>query len=228
MSQQINLFNPVFLQQEKQFSALAMAQGLGAILLAVVAFTAYSAYQAGRIGKEAQAASARLKATQEKLVAMVEKTRPRPVDKTIEEAIGQATARLGASQQILGFVQKGQLNNDASYAAVMRALANRAMPGVWLTGLTLGDGGHDIEIIGRALSPELLPAYIRSLGRESALAGKSLGSMTLRAPSSPAPSPAPAPAANAKAGEVTAYVSFWLGSAEAVANASQTISGNER
>lgn len=222
MSQQINLFNPVFLQQEKQFSALAMAQGLGAILLAVIAFTSYSAYQAGRTGREAQAAAARLKATQEKLVAMVEKTRPRPADKAVEEAITQVTARLAASQQILGFVQRGQLNNDESYAAVMRALAKRAMPGVWLTGLTLGDGGHELEIMGRALAPELLPAYIRSLGQESALAGKSLGSMTLRAPSSPVP------AGNTKAGELTGYVSFSLGSAEAVANAGQNTTGNER
>lgn len=153
---------------------------------------------------------------------MVEKTRPRPADKTLEEAITQATARLEASQQILGFVQKGQLANDASYAAVMRALANRAMPGVWLTGLTLGDGGHELEIMGRALAPELLPAYIRSLGQESALAGKSLGSMTLRAPSSSVP------AGNAKADEATGYVSFSLGSAEAVAGAGQNFTGNER
>nr|WP_217344038.1 PilN domain-containing protein [Noviherbaspirillum sp. L7-7A]MBV0878141.1 PilN domain-containing protein [Noviherbaspirillum sp. L7-7A] len=222
MSQQINLFNPVFLQQEKQFSALAMAQGLGAILLAVIAFTSYSAYQAGRTGREAQAVAAKLKAAQEKLVVMVEKTRPRPADKAVEEAITQATARLAASQQILGFVQRGQLNNDESYAAVMRALANRAMPGVWLTGLTLGDGGHELEIMGRAMAPELLPAYIRFLGQENALAGKSLGSMTLRAPSSPAP------AANTKAGELTGYVSFSLGSAEAVASASQNMNGNER
>jgi hypothetical protein len=50
--------------------------------------------------------------------------------------------------------------------------------------------------------------------------------MTLRAPSSPAL--VPAPAGNAKPGELTAYVSFSLGSAEAVANVSQTFNGNER
>jgi len=223
VSQQINLFNPVFLQREKQFSALAMAQGLGAILVAVIAFTSYSAYQAANTGREAQAAAARLKAAQERLVAMVEKTRPRPADKAVEEAIGLATARLAASQQILGFVQKGQLGNEASYAAVMRALARRTMPGVWLTGVSLADGGHDLEIMGRALAPDLLPAYIRALGQESALAGKSLGSMTLRAPSLPSSS---VPAVNAQAGEVTGYVSFSLGSADAVANASQNMNGN--
>ena len=224
MSQQINLFNPVFLQQKKQFSAIAMAQGLAAILLAVIAFTGYSAYQAGRTGREAQAAAARLKASQEKLVAMVEKTRPRPADKGVEEAIAQAAARLAASRQILGFVQKGQLDADASYAAVMRALARRATPGVWLTGLSLGDGGREMEIMGRALAPELLPAYIRSLGQESALAGKSLGSMTLRAPALP-PSPA---AGSPKPDEAAGYVNFSLGSADAAANAGQTMNGTER
>lgn len=213
MSQQINLINPIFLQRRKQFSAVTLAQGLGVILLALAAFAAYSAYQAAQIAREARTAAAALKAAQDRLVAVAEKNRPRPADKALEEAIAAAAARLAASQQILGFVQKGQPDGDASHAAVMRALARRAMPGVWLTGLNLDNGERALEIAGRALAPELLPAYIRSLGQESALAGKPLGSMTLQADA--------APQADATPGSV----SFTLGSADATAHAGQPAAG---
>jgi hypothetical protein len=76
--------------------------------------------------------------------------------------------------------------------------------------------------MGRALAPALLPAYIRSLGQESALTGKSLGNMTLRAPASVSP------AVDEKEREMPGYISFSLGSADAAVTSSQNISGNNR
>ncbi|HXF46845.1 MAG TPA: hypothetical protein VNK91_12085, partial [Burkholderiaceae bacterium] len=45
MSQQINLFNPMFLRQKRHFSALAMAQALVLVLLGALAMYAYQARQ---------------------------------------------------------------------------------------------------------------------------------------------------------------------------------------
>lgn len=180
MSQQINLFNPIFLQQEKQFSAATMAQGLGVIAVAVLAFAGYSSHQAAQAGKAAAAAASALKASQERLAAMVEKARPAPPDKRLEEEIQQAETRLRASQQILDFVQNGQFREGQGYSRYLRALSGRVMPGVWLTGISIGVS-NEIEITGRAVAPELVPAYIRSLNAEAAFSGKSLGSMELRA-----------------------------------------------
>lgn len=215
MSQQINLFNPVFLKQEKLFSAVTMAQGLGVISLAVLAFAAYSTYQSTQVANEAKAAAAQLKTTQDNLVKMVDKTKPIPANKTIEEDILRAENRLRASQQILAFVQNGDFKGGKSYSSFLRAFANKAMPGVWLTGLSLGDGGNDIEIVGRALQPSLVPAYLRSLKSEPAFAGKSFGSMALRAPLTEAGAKPAGDVGKAAATIPVRYIDFSINSSEA-------------
>ena len=45
MSQQINLFNPVFLKQKKYFSVMTMLQALGLIVLGSIVFYGYAWYQ---------------------------------------------------------------------------------------------------------------------------------------------------------------------------------------
>ena len=50
MSQQINLYNPLFLKQEKHFSARTMAQALGIIALALAALYGYAAAETMAVG----------------------------------------------------------------------------------------------------------------------------------------------------------------------------------
>lgn len=221
MSQQINLFNPIFLQQEKQFSATTMAQGLGVISIAVLAFAGFSSWQAAQVQKDAAAASTALKATQEKLIQVVDKTKPVPPNKQIEEDIQIAETRLRGSQQILNFVQNGEFKSGQAYSSYLRAFARRTMPGVWLTGLVLGEGGNEIEIAGRAWSPVLVPAYIKSLKTETAFVGKSFGSMVLRTPVLEGGQKSSVE--TTKASPTVPYVDFLLNSSEATQVASVAI-----
>jgi Tfp pilus assembly protein PilN len=219
VSQQINLFNPIFLQQEKQFSAVTMAQGLGIVVLAVLAFAGYSTWQSSRVANEAKVAASQLKAAQENLVKMVDQTKPIAPNKSIEDDIARTESRLRAGEQILAFVQTGDFRSGRSYSGFLRAFSNRTMPGVWLTGVALGDGGNDIAIDGRALQANLVTAYIRSLKGESAFTGKSFGSLVLRAP--PAEAQAKPADGAARLADGTArpapprYIEFSMNSSEA-------------
>lgn len=209
MSQQINLFNPIFLQQKKQFSATTMAQGLAVISVAVLAFAGYHSYQATQVGKDAAAAALALKATQERLIKTVERNKPAPPDKQILDDIEKVEERLRASRQILAFVQNGELMGGQGYAHLLQAFSSKTMTGVWLTGIAIDDGGSDIEITGRSVAPELVPAYIKSLNTEKAFMGKSLGSLMLRAQQNSAS------ADSARAAPAAPYIEFTLSSSEA-------------
>ena len=107
MSQQINLFNPIFLQQQKLFSAVTMAQGLGVISLAVLAFAAYSTYRSTQVTNEARVAAAQLKTAQDDLVKMIDQTRPIALNKTIEDDIRKAESRLRARSHGSGSAFRG-------------------------------------------------------------------------------------------------------------------------
>ena len=60
MSQQINLFNPVFLKRNTLFSALAMAQGLGLLCIGLIALIAFSSYRMAHVRQDAAVAAAQL------------------------------------------------------------------------------------------------------------------------------------------------------------------------
>jgi outer membrane murein-binding lipoprotein Lpp len=211
VSQQINLFNPVFLKKNKLFSAVAMAQGLGLICAGLVGIGFLSGTRIGQMRQDAAEAASRLAAAQSQLSQMVERTKPTQKDASLEEAIKIAEGRLRGHQQILDFVRKGEFGNTHGYAEFFRALSRRTMTGVWLTGFSLEDGNGDMEIYGRALQPTLIPTYITTLRQEPLFRGKSFGSLELRTPQTGARGSAPI-----KGAYETPYVEFTLRSSDAV------------
>ena len=65
------------------------------------------------------------------------------------------------------------------------------MPGVWLTGFSIG--GADLTIRGRVLQPELVSVFLSALGQESVMRGRKVTELNLQAgEEQPAP-PAAAP-----------------------------------
>jgi hypothetical protein len=54
MSQQINLFNPVFLKQKKYFSVLAMLQVLGLIVLGSGFIYGYAKHQVSLLARQSE------------------------------------------------------------------------------------------------------------------------------------------------------------------------------
>jgi hypothetical protein len=91
----------------------------------------------------------------------------------------------------------------------MRALARQSLAGLWLTGFRVGKGGAEMEIIGRALQPELVASYIHRLKQEPAMHGRAFDSLSRTQRAGVLPADASRPAA-APAGY--SYTEFRLGS----------------
>ncbi|WP_136418122.1 PilN domain-containing protein [Herbaspirillum sp. ST 5-3] len=184
MSQQINLFNPIFLKQKKYFSAVTMAQALGLILAGCALLAGYAQYQVTAYGKEAAATTAQLAATQAELGKVNATYGPRQKSKSLEDELHQAEAEVSALQHVFDTLQQGDFGNTKGYADYLRAFAREIVNGVWLTGFTIEGAGNEIELRGRALQPELVPAYITRLKREPVLQGKSFAALEMRTPAS--------------------------------------------
>jgi hypothetical protein len=213
VSQQINLFNPVFLKKTKLFSAVTMAQTLALIGVVLVALGFLYASRLVHVRKDADEAAARLKAAQVQLTQMVDRTKPKPMDKSTEDAIKLAEDRLRAARQVLDFVNKGDLGNTQGFAEFFRAFSRSSTQGIWLTGFSLLDGGRSLEIRGRALQPTMVPTYLAELRRESVFKGKSFGSLEL---SIPQIQPAAKGVVAVKTAVEMPYVEFTLRSSDAV------------
>jgi len=218
VSQQINLFNPIFLQQKKIFSTRTMVQALGLLAVGVTAMALYGNARVSTLQQQADSGAAQLQARQARLVAVNAEFPPRQKDPALAEAVTEAERQLGTLREVSGVLQGGELGNTRGYAEYFRALARQHVDGLWLTGLTITGAGTEIGVRGRAIDPESVPGFLTRLTREPSMQGKAFGSLQISegvrdaqatAPGTNVPAPAPAPAA-AGQGEPAPYVEFSL------------------
>jgi Tfp pilus assembly protein PilN len=182
MSQQINLFNPIFLKKKRYFSAVTMAQALGLIFVGTAVLGAYTNFRLSQLGKEAETTTAQLTAVQAQVNKVDAQYGPREKSKSLEEEVQNAEAAVKALQQVFAVMEKGDFGNTQGYAEYMQAFARQIVSGVWLTGFSIYGAGSDISLQGRALKPDLVAAYITRLKRESILQGKSFSALEMQAP----------------------------------------------
>lgn len=216
MSQQINLFNPIFLKQEKYFSAVTMVQALGLILLGSLLLTGFLAYQAMQLKKESAATVVQLATAQTQLAQISAAVRPRQKSVELENEIRKAEAEVKMMQQAFDVLQKGDVGNTKGYSEYFRAFARQITPGLWLTGLSLQGAGNEIGLQGRSLQPELVPEYLTRLKRETVLKGKSFAALEMQVPQAERSDPAHAVEAKERKGN--SYIEFTLRSAALVSN----------
>jgi Tfp pilus assembly protein PilN len=185
MSQQINLYNPQFLKQEKHFSARTIVQALGLIALGLGAVYVYALVQTRAAESLARDMGNQLSAQREQFTTLTAKFSPEGRNKALEAEVARLDAELKARQGLLAALGTSELGNTTGFSEFLAALGRRAMPGVWLTGLSIGEAGNDLKVQGRALRPDLVPAYLKALNNEPMMRGRSVTEMKLAAKSAP-------------------------------------------
>lgn len=222
MSQQINLFNPIFLKQKKIFTALPMAEALGLIIAGALLLTWYAGRSVAELEQSAAAGKALLADREQRLVKANAQFAPRPKSPALTAELAQAEAERKALQDVTMVLKGGSLGDTTGYAEYFRAFSRQNVNGLWLTGLSISGAGNDIGVQGRAMQPTLIPNYIARLTGERVMHGKTFASLDIgrpdvqlpAAPIVPAASPAnaavPAPAPAAATTATAPFVEFSL------------------
>ena len=217
MSQQINLYNPLFLKQEKHFSARTMVQALGVIALGLAALYAYAFIETRAAERTAQQHREQLTAQRDQLVKLGAKLAPQGRSKALEAEIARLDPEVNARQATLAALGTGELGNTAGFSDFLAAFGRQALPGVWLTGISIGESGNELVVHGRALRAELVPAYLRALNGEPMMRGRRVTEMKLAAKAAPPAASASAP--KVRPAEPERYVEFTLSAPLRIAEA---------
>jgi hypothetical protein len=226
MSQQINLFNPIFLKQEKHFSAQTMLQSLAVILLCGILLTVYSAYERSSLESNAKRVAAQWQATQNQLAKVSAEYGPKKKDEALQARVQRAAEQVGAMQRVVAILRKGDFGNTDGYAGYMSAFARQIIDGVWLTGFTIEGAGSDISIQGSALRPALVPTYLNRLKSEPVMHGASFSTLEMSLPKKKADTAAKPDPETVAGGE---YINFNLrSSAEDEAKKMNEAAGRNR
>lgn len=209
MSQQINLFNPIFLKQKKHFSATTMVHGLGLTVLGSIVVVGYAQWQLAGLETSARETEKQLHSIRAQLAKVTAEYAPRQKNKALEEEILRTEMQMKGLRQAFDILQRGETGMSKGHAEYLRAFSRQVVSGLWLTGFTIE--GDEIELRGHALQPELLPAFINRLRQEPIMRGKSFATLRMAMPEAEPESSEAAAASSASKQRVTAnYIEFTL------------------
>lgn len=187
MTQQINLFNPIFRKQKKYFSSVAMAQALGIICVACALLVVDASIRMRALTKQAAATDALLAAKQQRLTEVRVQFAPRQKSATIAAEIVAAQQELSMLQNATAMVQRGGFGDTTGFSPYFRAFARQSIDGLWLTELRIASGGGAIGIQGNALQAPLVPRYMARLAQEPVMKGKAFATLAIDAVKAPQP-----------------------------------------
>ena len=185
MRQQINLYQPIFRQERKLFSAATVALACAVVLFAHVAIWLFGSYKVNRLDEEV----ARLRqqaTTQEAMLATsagLQAQRAKPL--ALEASIAQLTTEVAARSRALDVLRSGSFGEPNGFATRLEALARGHLEGVWLDRVVMsgapGDRGN-VQLEGATLDPDLVPRYLKSLASEPVLQGTRFAQFMIERP----------------------------------------------
>lgn len=193
MSQQINLFNPIFRKQKKYFSSVTMLQAMAIICLGCALLVADAMRRTSALTAQASATEAALAARQAKLAEVKVQYAPRPRSTTLAAEIAEAQATLAMLQNASATVARGGFGDTTGFSPYFKALARQSLDGVWLTGVDIVSGGERIGLQGNALEASLVPQYMGRLAQEPVMKGKAFGKLDIQKATGRTSPDAPAP-----------------------------------
>jgi len=178
VSQQINLFNPQFLETKKHFSAETMVQALGLLVLGIAAFYGYAFWQDRTMARQTVESSRAYELQKQQFARATAELNPEKIEAQIDQDLRSAEAAITLRKALLGEIQSGAAGTPA-YSEYLRAFARQTVRGLWLTGMQIGEAGGQLTVNGRALQPDLVPVLISQLKREAVLRGRMLDALTI-------------------------------------------------
>jgi Tfp pilus assembly protein PilN len=186
MTRHINLLDPPQKTPSPYKTALQMGVPIALVLLVMGSWGAVVRIQLASLKQRLTATEEQTRPVREQLTQMQAGLGVDQVNASLREQLERAEAQLKARKDIQTALQRGDLGSSQGFSEFMRAFARQTVSGVWLTGLKLENGGHDITLTGRALNAEAVATLVRQLRAEPALKGRSIETMRV------APMPPPA------------------------------------
>ena len=125
--------------------------------------------------KEVPRAAQTLASAQAKLPA------PQPSARLADE-ITRLTRAIGEREELVKVLSDRLDISQNGLARFLEGLARQRVDGLWLTGVSVADGGRDIVIKGQALQPQLIPVLVQRLADEASFEGVKFRELRMHRP----------------------------------------------
>ena len=182
ITQQVNLYHPIFRKQHKRFSAKAMLQAGVGVLLGVALLYGYSWWNLLSLREQVAAAAQEQARARTRLAAFTAQVETRAVDSRLERERRDLEAQLATVERVRAQLSQHGLQPVANYSKYFTALARQHVDGVWLTEFSVIGAGERLTLNGRTVDPDLVARYLQRLSAEQVLAGAKFQVFQMRRP----------------------------------------------
>lgn len=176
MAQQINLYSPILLAPRRYFSALAMVQALGVLMLLLAAAGGWMVWSAAALRHELQG-SLQVQAAEREQLTRALAVQQGASGPALAQELAQAEQALAGRRALLEELNRGRLVEGRSHAAMLRMVAQTVPSPVWLTDIKLVDGR--LELTGLTLQPDALRPWLVQLAQHPLTASQRLAAVKL-------------------------------------------------
>jgi type IV pilus assembly PilN-like protein len=209
MTQNINLFDPGSRKPRPRLSFVKLLSGLAATVAVLLAVHVFLEFQVTGMHGELRRGLEALNDGRAELQKHAGQAAARKPDPQLEIEIGKLQLELRQAHEAVAALNASSFGEGRGFAEYLRAFSRQSLEGLWLTAFTIN--GKELELRGRALRPDLVPAYIQRLNDEDVLAGRSFARLEMNRPEAQ-------PAADKKPPQVASFLEFSLATREAVKN----------
>ncbi|HLA35416.1 MAG TPA: PilN domain-containing protein [Rhodocyclaceae bacterium] len=182
MSAQINLYHPRYRLRQELLTLLNLVLATVALYGVLILASVWLWRQADERQQLAAAKETQHAALKASADAALEAVKARKPNSKLQAEAEQAEAVQRRREEIVALLESGAVGSSTGFAEYFRSLARQAPHGLWLTGLSIGHGGHSLEIRGSMLDAAALPDYLRRLNTEKAFQGRSFAALTMTRP----------------------------------------------
>lgn len=209
MTQQINLINTALIKKKDFLTFVNIGLVYGVFCLLVIAWFGYANHEVSGLSKQREAVIAELTQTQERLLQMAEMVKPQVQDAYLKAQVAQLEEDKELHAHILKVISQDKAQTT-SLAGYMRGLARQTMDGLWLTGFSIDHKRKAMTLSGRSLSADILPQYMKKLGKDPVFLGQSFGGLHVKLPVAAIGTMAESAETNAETTVVPHFVEFEL------------------
>jgi cell division protein FtsL len=177
MYQQINLYQPVFRQQRKIFSARTLLLILVVVTVLLLALYVHARWTLAALNHTATSIEEQYRQMETQL-GNLEIVNQSADSGALDSEIERLRHSINEQQSILDGFDKLAVRSAAGFGEFFDALARQTLPGLWLTGIRLTQDG-ETELRGITLDPKLVPDYLQLLPDQPRFRSLQQGSLHL-------------------------------------------------
>lgn len=187
MSQQINLYQPIFRRERKVFSAATIAHVGIVMALGLAVIYGYARWQMHALEREVALLETQQAQAKAQLEQLSKEVAAQGDDGALKAQLAAQQAELASRRELLRWLGEREQGRQGGFAEHLTGLARQHRSGeLWLDGIRLADGGRRVTLEGGSHDAGAVVRYLRRLGGEPAFAGLEFDSVTLERGKDPA------------------------------------------